>query len=398
MGIPLKRLKIPYLAIGFVAVWMYGAGSAWAGDGGESLTGLNNIVSGLCTLLSIPTCPQLPTITQAVLEIAGLETSPPEIIRALNSVAPGTYVDAGNAAALPPTPFPLNSTTSPTLSNLLSTLTPLAFDSGWKSGPAEATQLYDPNADTFLYAVASGPPPVASTGLTVPNALNLFYDDTSWMTSYVSPGQKIAKFSLQLTVLNSDGMTERPVPATLQYISPSRGELPCSASTLTGNFSGNGSGTQTLLASQLGVNCALVFGPSPTSKKPHAIFEIQVPLLVTIATDPPYFFFSLNAPMLGPINASIPSAFFTDETGFTPASGILGSTGMEIGVAPSAAPLGPPPATGVSSVFALCASLPRNGYGPRLVPSVAADYVIAVDGETIISAPLPAVSTSVCSF
>ena len=49
MGIPLKRLKIPYLAIGFVAVWMYGAGSAWAGDGGESLTGLNNIVSGLCT-------------------------------------------------------------------------------------------------------------------------------------------------------------------------------------------------------------------------------------------------------------------------------------------------------------------------------------------------------------
>ena len=283
------------------------------------------------------------------------------MIRALNSVAPGTYVDAGNAAALPPTPFPLNSTTSPTLSNLLSTLTPLAFDSGWKSGPAEATQLYDPNADTFLYAVASGPPPVASTGLTVPNALNLFYDDTSWMTSYVSPGQKIAKFSLQLTVLNSDGMTERPVPATLQYISPSRGGLACSASTLTGNFSGNGTGTRTLLASQLGVNCALVFGPSPTSKKPHAIFEIPGSAARDHSDRSTLLLLFFERAVLGPINASIPSALLADETGFTPAAGILGSTGMEIGVAPVPHGLAPPPATGVSSAFALCASLPRNG-------------------------------------
>lgn len=402
MRILLKAFKVPGLAVAVAAVWMYSAGLAWAGDGGESLTGLNNIISGLCSLLNITTpCPQFPTITQAVLEIAGLETSPPEMVRALNSVAPGTYVDAGNAAAIPPTPFPLTSTTSPTLSNLLSTLTPLAFVSGWKSGPAAVTQLYNPDADTFLYAVASGAPPVASTGLTVPDTLNLFYDDPSWINLPFSQDKAVAKFSLPLTVLNSDGMTERAVAATLQYIAPSRGGLPCSASTVTGNFSGLGN--QTLRAAQIGVNCAVAYSPSPISKKPHPIFEIQVPLLVTVATDPPYFFFAINAPSLGPINSSIPSAFFSDETGFTPVSGVLGSAGMSIGVAPTAAPLctgpgGTCPTPPPSGVFALCASLPRNGYGHHLVPSVAADYVIAVDGETLLSSPLPAVSTSVCPF
>lgn len=91
-----KRSKAPYLAAAFVTVWICGTGSAWAGDGGESLTGLNNIISGLCSFLNITTpCPQLPTITQAVLEIAGLETSPPRMIRALNNVAreaPSTQV------------------------------------------------------------------------------------------------------------------------------------------------------------------------------------------------------------------------------------------------------------------------------------------------------------------
>jgi hypothetical protein len=403
------------LAVAFVAAWMYGSGAAWAGGGGESLTGLNTLISGLCSVLNITTpCPQLPTITQAVLELAGLETSPPEMVRALNSVAPGTYVDAGNAAAIPPTPFPLTSSTSPTLSNQLSTLTPLAFVSGWKSGSAAATQLYDSKADTFFYAVASGASVAPGSGLTEPGTLNFFYDDPSWTildpwNSGIVDKSSLpsAKFSLPLTVLNSDGVTESAVPATLQYIAPSRGGLPCSASTVTGNFSG--SGTRTLMASQIGVNCALVFSPSPISKRPHAIFEVQVPLLVTFATDPPYFYFAVNAPSLGPINSSIPSAFFSDVTGFTPNAGTLGPNGMYIGVAPGAAPLctGPggtcpalpqPPAPPPPGVFSLCASLPRYAYSRRLVPSVGAYYVIATDGETLLSAPLPAVSTSSCPF
>jgi hypothetical protein len=397
---PFRAIKFSSLCVAVASVWLYGAGAAWAGDGGESLTGLNNLISGICSFFSmtIP-CPQLPTITQAVLELAGLEASPPEMVRALNSVLPGTYVDADNPAALPSTTFPFTSTSSPTLSNQLSTLTPLAFVSGWKSGPAAATQLFNPDADTFLYAVASGST-AASSGLTEPEALNLFYDDPSWTSPNSSPRETAAKFSLPLTVLNND-MTERAVAATLQYIVPGRGGSPCSASTVAGNFSG--SGTQTLMAAQIGINCAVVFGPSPISKQSHAVFEIQVPLLVTLATDPAYFYSSENSTPLGQVNLSIPSVFSADVTGFAPTPDTLGANGKYIGIAPSAAPLctGPggtcptPPPPGV---FALCASLPRNGYSQRLVPSVAADYALAVDGETLLSAPLPGTSTSVCPF
>ena len=40
------------------------------------------------------------------------------------------------------------------------------------------------------------------------------------------------------------------------------------------------------MAAQIGVNCAVVFAPSPISTKSHAIFEVAVPLVVTVATDP----------------------------------------------------------------------------------------------------------------
>ncbi len=414
MRTSLRSLTISRMALAASALWIYGAGAAWAGGGGgESLTSLNNLITGLCGFLNMTSCPQFPTITQAVLEVAGLETSPPEMVRALNSVPAGSTVDAGNAAAIPPITFPLTATTSPTLSNLLSTLTPLAFissaDKSWdrsgterNKGAAAAAPLYDTDADTFLYAVASGSS-VATSGLTIPDTFYLFYDDLSQSNANFSQGRIAAKFSLPLTVLNSDGMTERPVTATLYYIAPSRGGLPCSASTVSGNFSG--SGTQTLTAAQVGVNCAVVFAASPISPRAHAIFEVQIPLLVTAATDPGYFWFA-QFTSYGPINLSIPSAFFSDDTGFTPAAGTLGANGEYIGVAPSAGPLCTsvtcPVSSGTSTVtappgsFALCADLPRNGSGQALVPSVGAYYAIATDGETLLSAALPATSTSVC--
>jgi hypothetical protein len=139
---------------------------------------LSDPESGLCVTFGINPCPQLPTITQAVLEVAGLQNSPSEVVRALNSIPPGCWVDAGNAAALPPEnsagiPFPLTATTSPKLLDLLSTLTPLAFNSAPKPGlsppptfncpprppgslgTSTATRLSDLDADTFLYAVTS---------------------------------------------------------------------------------------------------------------------------------------------------------------------------------------------------------------------------------------------------
>jgi hypothetical protein len=76
---------------------------------------------------------------------------------------------------------------------------------------------------------------------------------------------------------------------------------------------------------------------------------------------------------------------------------------MSVGIAPTAGPLGPPPASGVSSPFALCASLPQsgqqngnaqgNGSGVALVPSVGAYYAMATTGEMLLSAPVPAAFT-----
>ena len=130
---------------------------------------------------------------------------------------------------------------------------------------------------------------------------------------------------------------------------------------------------------------------------------MAVPLLVTGAcsptacppapnTDPAYFYSLHNSQKTNPVNTGVYTAFLFDD-----ANGILPG-GASIGLAPTAAPLGPPPATGVSSTFALCAALPDNTTGPsaRLRPAVGAYYVIATSGETFLSAPLPAVSTSVC--
>lgn len=413
------------------ATWLC-AGSAFAGDGGASLGSLQNIIgtdsnSGLCGLFNsllgtASACPQLPTISQAVLEVAGLENSPPEMVRTLNNVDPGNYVDAGNPAALLPVDphFPFTPTTLP---NFLSTLRPLAFISASNSnGPAKATQLFNSAADAFLYAVTSGPPPVSSGGLPIPDTLYLFYDDPSRTNSNFSQGQIIAKFSLPLTVLNSDG-SEREVAATLQFRSPGSGGQPCtatppatmSASTVVGDFAGTGTGTQTYGANQIGVDCAVVFAQSPISSKAHAIFLVKLRLLLTLATDPGYFVFSVLGPNQ-PVNLGIPSAFFNDDTGFMPppppvtnppTRPILGA-GKSIGIAPSAAPLCTvtgTPGTGIpgacsnpppSGIFALCANLPGNGNGQPPVPSVAAFYGIGTDGETFLSAPIVPSSPIAC--
>jgi hypothetical protein len=380
-------LTVSRFAVAVAAIWMYGAGAAWAGGGGgESLTTLQNIVNGLCNDFSISPCPQLPTVTQAVLEVAGLENSPPEMVRALNNIAPGSRIDSGNAAAVPPTPFPLTANTSPTLSDFLSTLTPLAFISSTNGKPAAPAQLYNPNANTFLYGVASGTT-TALTGLTEPTTLDLFYEDLSRNNQAFTNGQIVAKFSLPLTVLNNDG-TESAVMTTLEVLATCNGGPSCLQAYAVG---GIGTSTMPVAVAKLGINFAVVFSGSPILTKPHAIFEFAVPLLVTAATDPLYFYFA-EIGSTGPINFGIPSAFFSDVDGSCPGSSTLGC----IGIAPTAAPLGP--ATAGSATFALCASLPDNSNGPgaHILPAVGAYYAIVTNGETLLSAPLGASSSSVC--
>jgi hypothetical protein len=147
------------------------------------------------------------------------------------------------------------------------------------------------------------------------------------------------------------------------------------------------------MASQIGVNCAVVFAPSPLSTNSHAIFEVAVPLIVTNATDPLYF--------SNPI-ANVGSPFKTDVIPAPPSPAtppILGTNGKSIGIGPAAVPLGPPPAADVASAFALCANLPGgNGNGQPPVPAVAAYYAISTVGEALLSAAIPSASTSVCPF
>jgi hypothetical protein len=384
-------------------------GAAWAGDGGEDLGGLNAFLKTLCPMVGLPTtsCPQLPTISQAVLEIAALENAPPEIIEALNNVAVGNHPGAGNPAqggvsVLPSIEFPL---TVATLPDLLSTLTPLAFISApYGVGPATATQPNDPIADTFLYAVASGSGALVLHNLPAPDTLYLFYDDIQRTNRNLPQRAVVAEFSLPLMVLNSNN-TERPVLTALQFRLPGAGSEPCSAAIVQGDFLGNGT-TQTKNATDIGLNCAVVFAPTPSSADPHAIFQLQVPLLVTQATDPTYFY-SLHSGVaghLGPISLLIPTAFLIDATGFTPAAGILGPLGKSIGIAPSAGPLCStstcpmPPATPPTPAYSLCANLPRDHNNQAPVPAVAAFYAIATDGETHLLAPIVPSGPIVCPF
>ena len=422
MRVPRKSSITSRAVAWAAAIWLCAAGSAFAGDGGASLGTLQNLINALCGAFGMSTCPQLPTISQAVLEVAALENSPPEMVRPLNSIDPGNYVDAGNPAVqLPADAFPFSPST---VQSLLSSSRPLAFTGASNSnGPAKATQLFNSAASAFLYAVASGPS-VGSSQLPVPDTLYLFYDDPSRTNSNFSQGQIVAKFSLPLTVLNTDG-TEREVAATLQFRSPGAGDRPCtatppatmSASTVVGDFAGTGTGTQTYGANQIGVDCAVVFGQSPISSKAHAIFLVKLRLLVTQLVDPLYFYFATNA-STGPVNLGIPSAFFNDVTGVTPSAPpvtnpltapILGANGKSIGIAPSAAPqcTGPTatPGTGIpgacsdpppSGIFALCANLPGNGNGQPPVPSVAAFYAVGTDGETFLSAPIVPSSPIAC--
>jgi hypothetical protein len=385
------------LARAVAALWLCCAAPAWAGDGAD-LGSINTAWQTFCgvTLPSFgvkPPCPQIPTITQGILQLTAGQLVPPAMVRATNSTPLGQAVDAGNPS-LPPatlattpattaiTKFPV---TGPALSNLLPVLTPLGFISSPK-GPAAVTQLYNPNAEVFLYGVASG---FLDNG-GQPDTAFFFYDDTSRTNGNLQQGQIVAQFSLPLVVLtgyNISAPIETTVPTTLQFRATSAGD--CSTSTVIGNFKAGSTTPQTLMAAQIGINCAVVFAPSPLSTKSHAIFEVAVPLIITMATDPLYFTNNYSV-IGGPWNS--------DVTGF-PATNSAFPTGAFIGLPPSAAPLGPPPAMGVAAAYALCANLPGgNGNGQAPVPAVAAFYAIASDGETVLSAPFPASSTSVCPF
>jgi hypothetical protein len=93
------------------------------------------------------------------------------------------------------------------------------------------------------------------------------------------------------------------------------------------------------------------------------MFGVQVPLLVTGATDPAYF--------SNPISQALPAIFVTDQRGFT-AKFLKPPSGLPVGMAPVAAQF-------IANI--------ANSSGAT-VPAVNAYLAIATDGETLVSAPL----------
>jgi hypothetical protein len=283
---------------------------------------------------------------------------------------------------------------------VLSGLRPLPFIVPEGKGPAKPAQPFNPSVNAFLYAVGGS----SVAGSPQPDTLVLFYDDPTRANDNFRQGQVIAKVSLPLTVLNQDGVTERSVPATLQFKKPSTSGATCSASTITGDFAGTGK-LQTISPTAVGVNCAITFAGSPVSSQRHAIFEVTVPMLITPSTDLAIFSGS-------PLNFGAPFLLGGGDFGFQPASGILKANEQSIGIGPNAAPAPVTqcvidPATGLcaidpatgrftypgitppsSGTYALCANLPREGNGTSAAPSVAAFYAIGGDGEVKLSAPL----------
>ena len=238
-------------------------------------------------------------------------------------------------------PDPAKSTTTTPLvlglSDLLPAMTPLAFISSSK-GPAPVTRLYNPSANVFLYGVASE---FTGQSGSEPDTVFFVCDDTSLTNGNLKQGSVVAEFSFPLVVLSGypSTPTETVVPTTLQFRATSAGD--CSASTVSGQSldSHPSVSFSSLLASQIGIDCAVVFAPSPLSTKSHAIFEVAVQLVITQATDPLYIGSNLYSVIASPWQK-------LDVTGF-PSGGFSGVKGIPdgsyIGLAPSAQPLGPPP-------------------------------------------------------
>lgn len=381
------------------SLWLFGMGSAWAGDGGSDL-GIQSVLDTICTDVGMTSCPKVPTITQAILQISSLENAAPDYVRgpqgnlvlsgfsALCSVSSGPILNAcsqANAinAVNPPA-------ASPVAVSDLPSLTPLAFTTG--KGQAVPVPLGTSGANSYFYAVATGP-----NG--EPNTLTLFFDYPVQTNSNFQKGV-VANVSLPLQVLSSNGSerlicgaTGCPVSlATLQISATCTSGASCLTANVIGDFSTPGTiGTQS--ASALGIQLSVSFAPSPNSAGSHLILEVQVPLLVTHGNDPAYF--GVVPSGVIPVNqlSGLPTAFTSDVV---PPS--------KIGVAPQAAPACPsgtcpPPIT----TFPFCASFSGSGSGPlgsgSFHSAVATFLSIGTDATAYVSSPVPPLPSSLkCPF
>jgi hypothetical protein len=406
MRISVRSLTISRFIGTVLTILSCGPGPAWAGGGGEDAAG--DFLNPLCNFLGM-TCPTLPTATQIVLELSALGNRPPDLVRgppmftSTTTGEPqpsggqfGNCTVAGISPSIPCSSFAVNAVnpaiaatpTTPTnpATAMLENLTPLAFISQKPS--ATPTQLGNASANSFFYAVAN-----KESGLS--DTLNLFYDYPPQKNQTFAKGQAVANISLPFGVIQGTGNTaaERFVPATLQIIGKGAcgsADSGCLTANIVGNFSGMGA--QTYPAADFGVNVTFLFGKSPLSPQAHATLKVEVPLLVTQATDPAYF--GVNASGSATLVnqfSGLPTAFDAKaDTGFPSAFGLAG-------IVPYASPQTVPNAKkNTLPNFSSCASISTGASGGGTVPAVAAFFAIGTEGTTYASAPMTTVAT--CPF
>jgi hypothetical protein len=336
----------------------------------------------------------VPTITQAILAIAGFENAAPDFVRGpqgnfqnfggLCLVAPpsGSIHSACSQIAInavnPPAASPVD------VSDLLN-LTPLAFATG-KGLPAVPVPLGTSNATSYFYAVAT---PDQSGEIT---RLTIFFDSPTQTNSSIQKSV-FAKISLPLKVLNKDGSERlicgatpcQPTPpttlATLQLSGCSSGQdcVNGVAANVIGDFSTPGT-IGNMSASQLNIGVNVFFLASPHSASAHLILRVEAPMLATHGNDPAHF--GVVPSGVIPVNqlSGLPTAFTKD---LVPTS--------KIGITPQAAPTcsGACPST---ITFPFCASFAGGVSGPlgsgQFQSAVATFASISTDATAYVSSPV----------
>jgi hypothetical protein len=372
------------------SLWLCGMGSAWAGGGGSDL-GIQSVLNTICADVGMTSCPKVPTITQAILQISGLANAAPDYVRgpqgpiAVAQFSPLCSVSSDPILNVCSQANAINAVNPPAASPVavsdLPSFTPLAFTTG--KGQAVPVPFGTKGANSFFYAVATGP-----NG--EPDTVTVIFDYPPMTNSNFTKGQVVAKVLLPLQVLNSNG-SERLICgatgcpasltslATLQISASCSGGLSCLTANIVGDFSSPGT-ISTVTADMLGIQLSKSFAPSPNSDRSHFILGVQVPLLVTHGNDPAYF--GVVPSGVIPINqlSGLPTAFTSDVV---PPS--------KIGIAPQAAPAclvsgTCPPLT---TTYSFCASFSGNGAGP-LTSAVATFLSVGTDATAYVSSPVPA--------
>jgi hypothetical protein len=284
-----RILVSPRLVTIATAVLLSGTGAAWAGGGGATSESVQLFLNGICAQFGVTSCPQLPTVNQAVVESAALSGETPAVIRGPQNLnlPPASAVDAGTLAGL---------------SN------PLAFVSATSTqGVPIPTLPTNPMANSFLSATSSPAPPAN------PTTLNLTFDYLPRTMQTFALNQDVGDITLPLVVADSSQNPVRDVSATLQI----RGTGGTSVTTdIMGDFLGTGT-PQTDSLAALGITFSQNF------TKGYEEVDVGIPLLVTSDVAPAYtvsapgFEFDVMDGLFDGINpiASFLAASFADNAG-----------------------------------------------------------------------------------